>query len=336
MSAGSAGQVPRQAPGPLGCAAATLLLGVAAFAAFPRQGAAAALSRDCSLGEGLWCSDDRVAGRCKATEACAAAPASVRAVAVNAHNSRTTKGRSQWRRITSTLRRETASCRGRRLVFVGDSITEALRGTNVGYGSTDFPDSHPVQRYLAGQPKLFRKWFGSVGGLALGVAADETQHLLYRLLHGELGRCAPAVVVLLIGTNNLSISKHSPEDTARGIVAVVQLMCGLLPSAALLIQALLPRADCRFDRSSCIPGKPSRITRHVQRTNELVASAAPRACPRARVVDCGGGLLTPQGGVNRTLADDYLHPNPRGYEVIWRCLLPHIQRDFPELRAPAD
>ena len=108
------------------------------------------------------------------------------------------------------------------VVFFGDSIFESFLGTS--YGS-------PKARAY-GVPAVFREYFpankgdkGDKGGggapLVLAIAGDQTQHLLWRMLHGELpDGLVPSVVVLLIGTNNLSamtgswMARHFPSARA--------------------------------------------------------------------------------------------------------------------------
>jgi hypothetical protein len=123
------------------------------------------------------------------------------------------------------------------VVFFGDSIFESFLGTS--YGS-------PKAR-ASGVPSVFHEYFPANKGdtgikgdkgdkgdkedkggggaplapLVLAIAGDQTQHLLWRMLHGELpDGLVPSVVVLLIGTNNLSamtgawMARHFPSARA--------------------------------------------------------------------------------------------------------------------------
>lgn len=49
-------------------------------------------------------------------------------------------------------------------------------------------------------PEVWEKHFGHLRAKAFGIGGDRTEHLLWRLRHGEMGHMDPAVVVLLIGT----------------------------------------------------------------------------------------------------------------------------------------
>ena len=83
--------------------------------------------------------------------------------------------------------------------------------------------------------------------LVLAIAGDQTQHVLWRLQHGELprGLASDATVVfsLMIGTNNLGHPHgHSVNETARGVAAVCRLILRRAKGRVLL-NALLPRGD---------------------------------------------------------------------------------------------
>ena len=95
-----------------------------------------------------------------------------------------------------------ASRSSRPLILLGDSITESWIGSNLG---------HAVLR-ARGIPRVLTELLQispstTLDPLVLGVGGDQTQHLLYRLSHGQLlpgySEDPDAIFVVLIGTNNL-------------------------------------------------------------------------------------------------------------------------------------
>jgi len=219
-----------------------------------------------------------------------------------------------------------------RLVLLGDSITEAWGGTSYG---------EPVER-AAGAPLVLQQTLAQrwMDPFVLGISGDQTQHLLWRLSHGELSGPMAAdprlLVVLLIGTNNLGAG-HAPEDVARGVLAVANAVLNRT-RGRVLVNALLPRGDGAHTLARLCPprcnadGQPyESFTPAIHEVNSLVAAAIGRLARssslRARFVDCGSSFIAPEGTeseVVKELMPDRLHPNARGHRIWARCLTDDI------------
>ena len=122
-----------------------------------------------------------------------------------------------WCKLHEKLVKSAATWRpptGGGLALLGDSITESWRGTEFG---RRVPRAHGVPRVL--RETLGTRW---PEPLVLGIAGDQTQHLLWRLQHGEAAASwtqAPEMLtVLLIGTNNLGAGQR-PAEAAAGVLA---------------------------------------------------------------------------------------------------------------------
>lgn len=88
---------------------------------------------------------------------------------------------------------------GLQLIFYGDSITEALRGTSMGKPDTASDVHEAYSSY----------WRTQWRTEALAIAGDQTSHLMWRLLDGESPHGSQALVaVVLIGTNDLGYAAH--------------------------------------------------------------------------------------------------------------------------------
>jgi beta-glucosidase len=113
-----------------------------------------------------------------------------------------------------------------RVIFLGDSITAAW-----------------TAEWNVDEQKrsLFEQFFGIYRPLNLGIGGDETQHVLWRLEHGEIAGLKPAVVVLLIGTN---IATHRQPDGA-----------GRTESRA---DAAEPGSPCKDSAPGGFPARPHR------------------------------------------------------------------------------
>ena len=85
------------------------------------------------------------------------------------------------------------------LLFLGDSITDFWRNR----GS-----------------KVWTKYYAPRHAANFGISGDRTQHVLWRIDHGELNGIEPKVTVLMIGTNNSQ--ENSPSEIADAIKVIIE------------------------------------------------------------------------------------------------------------------
>ena len=151
------------------------------------------------------------------------------------------------------------------------------------------------------------------GALNAGVSGDRTDHLLWRLQHGNLAGPQPKAVVLLIGTNDLAYGR-SPELTADGIRANLEMLRQRLPEARILLLGLLPREE-----------SPSALLRvEVAQVNRLI-----RDCADGRHIvyaEIGEVLLDRDGLLPAAISPDQLHFTERGYALLAARLGPELDR----------
>lgn len=96
-------------------------------------------------------------------------------------------------------------------------------------------------------PTIWNRDFAPRGALNAGVNGDRTEHLLWRLEHGDLDGQHPQAVVLLIGTNDIGRNRP-PEVIAEGIRDILGLLRSHLPAARILLLGVLPRSESPFSR----------------------------------------------------------------------------------------
>lgn len=152
------------------------------------------------------------------------------------------------------------------------------------------------------------KYFGDV--LNLGIGADRTEHVLWRIRRIKWDVVAPKRIILLIGTNNFGLPPaNEPVDVAGAIEQIVMALKKACPQAQILLQAILPR-DVNMDRP---------INAKIMAVNKLLVDVASKWGVMYR--DFGGLFLLPDGKtIDRELMPDYLHPNQKGYEVWGKAL----------------
>lgn len=184
---------------------------------------------------------------------------------------------------------------GTELVFVGDSITDWWRGDP--------------------QREIFEDTFGRYRPYNIGIAGDETQHVLWRIEHGEIDGLSPKLVVLMIGTNNLAnAGRMTPAETADGVAALVDAIRRKLPAARVLLLGIFPRANRADD--------PLRLA--VAATNRIIAGLEDRKT--VFYLDVGAKFLRADGTLPGDVMPDYLHPNAKGYQVWADAIRTEVDR----------
>jgi lysophospholipase L1-like esterase len=175
------------------------------------------------------------------------------------------------------------------VLFLGDSLTEGW------------------------DPVLWERSLAPRSVLNAGIAGDFTDHILWRLEHGNLAGPPLKAVILLIGTNDLA-AHRSPELTADGIRAILVLLRERLPRARILLLGLLPREQ--------FPDAPLR--RAVTETNRLI-----RDCADGEYivyVEIGDALLDSDGRLSVAVSPDWLHFNESGYALLTTGIEPLLDR----------
>ena len=186
------------------------------------------------------------------------------------------------------------------LVLIGDSIT------------------HFWETHLA--PELYRETFSRYSTLNLGFGWDRTSNVLWRLDHGEMKGQTPKLVVMHIGTNNLSGTERypggdSPEDVADGIVAITEKIHELSPKTEILIMSI-------FQRGLNTEGAREKI----RQANNFIEKKL-SGIPYIHLLNISEKFMLPDGSeLNSSLFNDNCHPNPAGYKIWAETLTPWLEK----------
>jgi arylsulfatase A-like enzyme/lysophospholipase L1-like esterase len=180
---------------------------------------------------------------------------------------------------------------GHELVFIGDSITQGWEG----HGKAAW------EKYYAGRKAL-----------NLGYSGDRTEHVLWRLMNGELENVDPKLFVIMIGTNNTGHRQDPPELTADGIKLILELLQDRKPDAKVLLLSIFPRDE-----------KPDGKLRQINNgINERIKAFADG--DRVQWLDVSGTFLAPDGILPASVMPDFLHPQAAGYEMWAKAIEPKI------------
>jgi lysophospholipase L1-like esterase len=176
------------------------------------------------------------------------------------------------------------------LLFLGDSITH-------GWNNND----------------VWQRFYGPRHAANFGIGGDQTQHVLWRIEHGEIDGIHPRVVVLMIGTNNAGSS--TSVEIAAGIRAIVGELHKRLPDSKILLLGVFPRGQ-----------KPNGLREQLEDVNQQISSLHDGKA--LTYLDIGKAFLDADGAISPEIMPDYLHLSARGYRIwadameptLWRLL----------------
>ncbi len=177
------------------------------------------------------------------------------------------------------------------LVFIGDSITQDWEGN--------------------GQA-VWKKFYGNRKPMNLGISGDRTEHVLWRLDNGNIDGINPKLVVMMIGTNNISAG-NTAEDIAAGIETIVQLLHKKLPETKILVLGIFPRDET-----------PNQNREKIAAINKQIKALADNRS--IDYLDIGSKFLRDDGKLSKDIMPDFLHLSPTGYEIWAEAIEPNVAK----------
>jgi lysophospholipase L1-like esterase len=180
------------------------------------------------------------------------------------------------------------------LVFLGDSITHGWEGKG---------------------KAVWTKDWAPLKAANFGIGGDRTEHVLWRLEHGNFDGLKPKAIVLMIGTNNTghqgrpqkelngAVYECTAEQTAEGIKAILGQLRQKCPDAKILVLGIFPRGADKNDK----------FRQQNEATNAIVKGFADGQ--KIFFLDVGARFLAADGTLSKTIMPDLLHPNAEGYQI---------------------
>lgn len=171
------------------------------------------------------------------------------------------------------------------LLFIGDSITDCWRWKAPRYGTN-----------------IWSKYYAPLHAADFGISGDRTQHVIWRIDHGELDGLHPKVIVLMIGTNNSR--DNSPEQIAAAIKVILDKIQEKCPESKILLLGVFPR--------NTIHDTPAQ-REAPEKINAIISKFANGTT--IRYLNINDKFLGPDGKVPAAIMPDFLHPNEHGYQI---------------------
>jgi len=178
------------------------------------------------------------------------------------------------------------------IVFIGNSITHYWGGKPVA----------PISR----GSDSWNKYLDPFGVRNFGFGWDRIENVLWRVYHDELDGFTARQVIILIGTNNLSVNSNT--EILEGLKLLVESIKERQVKSNILLLGILPRR-----------GQENRVLQLNIGIKELSKAL------RVKYADVGKSLLY-KGKINEQLFVDGLHPNAEGYTMVAQVLSPYLKK----------
>jgi N-acetylglucosamine-6-sulfatase len=178
------------------------------------------------------------------------------------------------------------------LAFIGDSITQGWEGRG---------------------KSTWDKFYSNRKAINLGIGGDRTEHIIWRLTHGNLGKIQPKVAVLMIGTNNTGHFQQDPSEVAAGVKEILQILADRLPDTKIVLHGIFPRGAGSLDE---------------KRLNNIAINQQIRRFAdgdRVRYLEVGDQFLEPDGSISPSIMPDQLHLSAKGYDLWAEALEPTLK-----------
>ncbi|MEM7476606.1 MAG: sulfatase/phosphatase domain-containing protein [Planctomycetota bacterium] len=178
------------------------------------------------------------------------------------------------------------------IAFIGDSITQGWEGRG---------------------KSVWEKYYGEREAINLGIGGDRTEHVIWRLTHGNLGKIKPKVAVLMIGTNNTGHFLQEPTEVAAGVERILEILKERLPETKILMHGVFPRGPSPLDE---------------MRLNNIAINQNIRRLAdgeRVEYFEIGQQFLESDGSISRQIMPDLLHLSTEGYERWAKALEPKLK-----------
>ncbi len=179
------------------------------------------------------------------------------------------------------------------LLFIGDSITH----------NWEKPGK-----------KVWKKFYSKRKAINIGFSGDRTEHVLWRLDHGEFPKSKPKVAILMIGTNNTGQKMQKAAETAQGIKAIINKIQQKSPKTHILLLAIFPR-DAKAS------GKMRQLNNKI---NNIIKTYDDGKT--VHFLNINSAFLKPNGDLPKSIMPDYLHPQAKGHQIWAKAIEPTLKK----------
>lgn len=201
---------------------------------------------------------------------------------------------SEWaaKRCELVMQRSKSAPGDYDIEFIGDSITDYWEREGV---------------------EVWKEFYGHRKTINLGVTADRTQHVLWRIQNGQLDGINPKIAVVLIGTNNTKNAINSEQEILEGVSMVVDQIRKRQPHTKILLLGIFP----------CGPTFSERRGKILQ-VNQALAKLDNGK--NVFYLDVGFKFIDEDGSISNSIMPDGVHLSDVGYRIWATSMEPKLQQ----------
>lgn len=165
------------------------------------------------------------------------------------------------------------------LIYVGDSIVEHFENQG---------------------RKAWKHYYAPRKALNLGIGGDRTEHVLWRLEHGNIEGINPRLAIVMIGQNNGG--HNTGREIGEGVTLIIHKLREKLPATKILLLGIFQRRE-----------KPTPERAVLAEANEIASKLADEKT--VFYMDINSVFVRPDGTISKTLMPDFEHPSPLGHQL---------------------
>ncbi len=158
---------------------------------------------------------------------------------------------------------------------------------------------------------VWQEFYGQRKTINMGVTGDQTQHVLWRIEHGQLDGINAKAAVVMIGTH--AAGHHTEAEILEGIEAIVNQVRQRQPNTKILLLGLFPQTQTFSE----LRGKILQINQVLARLDDG---------KNIFFFDIGPQLIDNDGSLSPDMMHDYVHPREGGYWVWANAIEPKLKQ----------
>lgn len=166
-----------------------------------------------------------------------------------------------------------------------------------------------VQNWENQGKSVWDKYYAHRNAANLGISGDRTEHVLWRLDHGNIDGITPELAIVMIGQNNGG--HNSAEEIAEGVTAVIIRLREKLPATRILVLGIFFRGE-----------KPNLERETLAKANDIVSKLEDGQ--HIYYMNINHIFLAQDGSIPSHLMPDYEHPSEEGHRIWAEAIEPKV------------